>query len=240
MAVKYKGYTIIVEQDENPDDPRNWDNLGTMVCSHRRYCLGDVQTPSVLDWMVDALAGHVNTDTQRWENWCDFSEENHLAIVRKFTEKYLWLPLYGYDHSGFWMSTHNSGWPFNCPWDSGQVGIICVEKAKVLKEFDYKILAIALKKRIYTYLQGEVQTYSEYLSGATYYYKIEDSHGEIVDQCGGYYGSDDRESGLLEAAEGVIDYLIRAHHDKHLAYLKRVIRSGVPFLYRRPFNTTTA
>lgn len=30
-------------RDENPDDPRHWDNLGTMVCWHRRYLLGDLQ-----------------------------------------------------------------------------------------------------------------------------------------------------------------------------------------------------
>ena len=27
--------------DESPESPREWDNLGTMVCAHRRYSLGD-------------------------------------------------------------------------------------------------------------------------------------------------------------------------------------------------------
>lgn len=31
----------IIRYDVSPSDPREWDNLGTMVCLHRRYTLGD-------------------------------------------------------------------------------------------------------------------------------------------------------------------------------------------------------
>lgn len=34
-------YRLRIEQDEFCDGPRNWDNLGHMVCWHRRYKLGD-------------------------------------------------------------------------------------------------------------------------------------------------------------------------------------------------------
>lgn len=34
-------YILEIVRDEFPEDPRNWDNLGTMVCWHRRYNLGD-------------------------------------------------------------------------------------------------------------------------------------------------------------------------------------------------------
>lgn len=37
----YKGYTIKIYHDEDAESPRDWDNLGEMVCFHRRYNLGD-------------------------------------------------------------------------------------------------------------------------------------------------------------------------------------------------------
>jgi hypothetical protein len=37
-------YSYIVEQYfDEVDSPRDWDNLGTMACWHRRYNLGDEQ-----------------------------------------------------------------------------------------------------------------------------------------------------------------------------------------------------
>jgi len=34
-------HKLIVERDDYPDNPRNWDNIGTMVCFHSKYDLGD-------------------------------------------------------------------------------------------------------------------------------------------------------------------------------------------------------
>ena len=43
-------HTVKVSHDTYPDDPRSWDNLGTMVCFHGRYNLGDKhsETPDSL------------------------------------------------------------------------------------------------------------------------------------------------------------------------------------------------
>lgn len=41
---EYKGYTIKVEYDQDPCNPRTeWDSAGTMVCWHSRYNLGDME-----------------------------------------------------------------------------------------------------------------------------------------------------------------------------------------------------
>jgi len=42
-TTKYRGCTIEVMADDGIESPREWDNLGTMVCSHKRYDLGDEQ-----------------------------------------------------------------------------------------------------------------------------------------------------------------------------------------------------
>lgn len=37
----YRGLTIKLYLDPDPESPREWSNLGTMWCKHRRYQLGD-------------------------------------------------------------------------------------------------------------------------------------------------------------------------------------------------------
>lgn len=74
MAVKkleVDGYTVKVMSDDHPWNPREWDNLGTMVCGHRRYRLGNVQVQS--------------------------AEELREAIPETAL---IQLPLFLYDHSG--------------------------------------------------------------------------------------------------------------------------------------------
>ncbi|HHV35064.1 MAG TPA: hypothetical protein GXX59_05740, partial [Syntrophomonadaceae bacterium] len=34
---------VSIKRDNYPQSPREWDNLGIMVCAHRRHCLGDEQ-----------------------------------------------------------------------------------------------------------------------------------------------------------------------------------------------------
>ena len=42
METKHK-YRVAIISDMSPENPRNWDNVGTMVCWHGRYDLGDEQ-----------------------------------------------------------------------------------------------------------------------------------------------------------------------------------------------------
>lgn len=41
MATAIKEITVKLILDRDAESPRDWDNLGTMVCAHRRYTLGD-------------------------------------------------------------------------------------------------------------------------------------------------------------------------------------------------------
>jgi hypothetical protein len=75
-AYSYKGYTLRIQSDPEPESPREWDNIGTMVCWHRRYNLGDEQpkcTPT------------------------EYRADLHPDSII--------LPLYLYDHSGLTIST---------------------------------------------------------------------------------------------------------------------------------------
>ena len=39
--INYKNYTIEITRSEDIDNPRTWGNMGTMVCFHSNYNLGD-------------------------------------------------------------------------------------------------------------------------------------------------------------------------------------------------------
>jgi hypothetical protein len=63
-------------------------------------------------------------------------------------------------------------------------------------------------KQVEDLLRSEIKTYDDYLTGNVYGYKIKAPDGEELDDaCWGFFG-DPKESGLLEAAQNVVDYTI--------------------------------
>ena len=167
------GRKLVVEQCDFAESPREWDNLGTMVCFHTRYNLGDKHI-------------YNHSDYNSWE-------ELERAIIKNENVAVI-LPLYLYDHGGITMNTTG----FSCGWDSGQVGFIFISKEKALSEYGGKIVTKKLKERLVTYLTNEVETYDQYISGDVYQFIIEDENGNEEDSCGGFYGSDISKNGILE------------------------------------------
>jgi len=100
---QHNNRTVVLLYDLCPQDPREWDNLTTMACWHRRLKLGDKQ---------------LNTRYTE-EEFREFVGEEILAI----------LPLYLYDHSDITIRTT----PFSCQWDSGQVGFAYITKSNAEK-----------------------------------------------------------------------------------------------------------
>ena len=173
-------YKIEVIQDESPYSPREDDNLGTMVCFHRRYNLGD------------SKKHHGFSDSDELN---DFIRENKKNIC-------VILPLYIYDHSGLTMNTTG----FSCPWDSSRVGVIYIMKKKVREEYGWKRITKARIEKIRQYLVGEVETYDQYLTGDVYGYRITDTtNDEVVDSCWGFYG----EEYCMTEATGEVECMIK-------------------------------
>ena len=164
--------------DETPESPRDWDNLGTMICFHGRYNLGDKH-------------GYNKNDYSSWD-------ELEKAILVENGRDAIILPVYMYDHSGVSLSTT----PFSCRWDSGQVGFIVVDRDTVRKEYGVKRITAEKKALVEYYLKGEVETYSQYLNGDVYGYEVysidEDGNEEFEDSCYGYYGMEYVEKELAE------------------------------------------
>jgi hypothetical protein len=182
---RIENYLIEVIQDESPESPREWDNLGTMICFHPRYNLGDKHDYRSRDYR---FYDEQTEDIKKKENAC------------------VMLPLYLYDHSGITMSTSS----FGCRFDSGQVGWIVVSKEKVRKEYNVKRINKELIEKVTKVLEGEVETYDQYLTGDVYGYRISKvtecelghEHKEEVDSCWGFYGEDE----CMTEAEGIVEY----------------------------------
>ena len=81
---KKNGLTIKIYQSDYHESPREWDNLGLMICFHRRYELGDKHTMSI-------------------EEAREFRQSKDIIA----------LPLFLYDHSGITMSTKPFSCPWD-------------------------------------------------------------------------------------------------------------------------------
>lgn len=214
-----------IERDDDADSPRSKEYGGytRMICTHRNYILGDIQTkgegPRVREWVLAALRYLYRDLLPSQTSWRTIAVERAItrveeAVNRPLTDSelaefclstlsthFLWLPLYLYDHSGITMNT--SG--FSCGWDSGQVGIIVVPKYAIRHLLYPGSVNALTKKEVAAWerrLKGEVETYDHYLTGACYGGVIEtraneNDEWEEEDSCWGFYGHDHEESGLL-------------------------------------------
>lgn len=158
-----------IVREKHPSSPREWDNLGVMACWHPRYDLGDVQPKkSPNEWMAENVP--------------------EGSVV---------LPLYLYDHSGISMSTGRE-YPFNCQWDSMQVGWIVCASDRIRKEYGAEEITAEIREKVEKVLQAEVGTYDDYLRGEVYGYVVLDKHGETLDSCWDFIGGDIEACGLAD------------------------------------------
>lgn len=180
----YRGCEIIIENDEHSESPRDWENLGTMICFRGRCRLGDAH-----DLLQHQFSG--------WEDLKRYLTEVHGPAM--------FLPIYMYEHGGRELSTE----PFSCPWDSGQVGWIFVTGERMRAEYGENPDMETVEKA----LIQEVATYNQWISGDVYGYLVkgpadawcpECGHKferKILDSCRGIYG----EENARRQAKAVVD-----------------------------------
>ena len=200
----YKGYTVKIVPDNDSENPRTWDNAGKMVCWHRRYDLGDEQ-PRQDPAMY--LCGILGLDSWNYPQ----NNESLKILMGKMEKDYIVLPLYLYDHSGISISTSH-GYPYNDRWDAGQVGFIFISKKDAVKEWGKKLFTKTVEAKAVKYLEGEVKTYDDYLTGNVYGYQVCDENDEVVESCWGYYPDHDDTSGYaycLSEAKDVVDWMVK-------------------------------
>jgi hypothetical protein len=198
------GYRLKIIADNDAESPRDWDNGAVMVCEHRRYNLGDKDGA---DQARDAVRSSrdYRDSWEEGDNALDLSEPNDLWTAIRRCSDIITCPLYLYDHSGISISMGRGGNPFTAfdpgNWDSGMVGFTFMTKAMILKNWmlpENARLTPALKLKALDLMEGETQTYDQFLTGDVYGYVVErmepdadeDDDGENVDSCWGMFGLD--------------------------------------------------
>lgn len=156
-----KNGKLTIYRDIDTVNPREYDNLGKMVCWHKRYQLGDSH----------------NYDTPQ-----DFKESD------EYKDSIVCLPLYLYDHSGIVISISPFiGREVYSEWDSGQVGYIYATKERVQNllniEPSEENQGIVAKV-----LSDETELYNSFLQGDTYGFTLTGHDGSEIEQMGGFIG----------------------------------------------------
>lgn len=174
-----KKYEIKIENDENAWNPREDDNVTTMICFHKRYNMGDQHNVN-------------GDDYSGWDEMEEAIKAEHEVLIMK--------PLYMMEHGNISVSTS----PFGCGWDSGRLGIVFIAREN-LNYFGITDLTDDKLERI---LEGEVKEYDQYLRGEVYQYSVSEvetcdlgcDHVRLISSCGGYYDEKD----CRDEAEAVV------------------------------------
>ena len=170
----HKGLIVKIFHDEDCESPRIWENSTTMVCFHKNYDLGDKHD--------------YNEPTTSWE-------QVKNEIIKRNKGGVIILPIYLYDHSGITISTK----PFQCKFDSGQIGFIFIAKKDARKI--YGPLGKKQISQAYKLLEADVEIYDMYIRGEYYRFEVTDNDDNLVDSCGGYLGFENAENDAMESAE---------------------------------------
>ena len=235
-SIKYRGYTIEIDQDHDPLNPRtDYDNMSTMCCYHSNYNLGDEheQHPEAHSIQEEIALRFAEDDEDLIDaiRYADDEEvKRHLErAIKHASQNAVIMPLYLFDHSGLSMSVND----FGCRWDSGTVGFAYITRERMLKEFGGKYFTKKLRERAAEIIRAEVELYDEYLTGNVYHYNIE----EFNDGCGSFFGYDHEKSGLLAYARDAIDCHIEHERKRKQGALKTLIRNRVPLQNRAQILT---
>ncbi len=211
-------YKLIVSYDEGVPSPRQSDeNLGKMICFHKRYSLGDKHSYQnkdefIFDLLVTTIGdsdkaemkyGKLTSKVDRslYRRQSDLSKAVDDEILSYVERSFVILPLFLFDHSGLTMNTTG----FSCSWDSGQIGWIYASHEDIKREFSKKKI-----QKAKSVLINEVVRYDSYLRGECFCYKLCEE-GKIIDCCNGFIGNfEDVVKDIKDNLHNKFSYLINS------------------------------
>ena len=123
------------------------------------------------------------------------------------------IPVRAYIHGRIALTVSDTGYPFNCRFDSGTFGYLLFKTG----EFGKDNIG----------LEGFVKHWQAVLNGDIYYFVIE-KNGEVIDSCGGF---DDIDY-MKEEITSIINNTIKYEKLEKIKRLKAMIKNRVP-LHRR-------
>lgn len=168
------GNTLEIFYDENPMNPLEDDNLGTMILFHKRYDLG-----------------HKHSINQSmYHSWDELKESlitnNAAKIIRRVDM---------YEHGAIKLFLGKYVGP-DAMWDSGQIGYVYSTIDRIKKWFEIEKITDKIEELVLQNFKGMIEEYTEYLNGRVYGYVIKDKEQNYIDSCYGFYGLNIESNGM--------------------------------------------
>ena len=166
----------------------------------------------------------LDMDGEEWFVWANFErnyKEHHEyadpeeALADAKENGYLIFNLYRYEH-GFVAYKIGELNPFSCPWDSCQVGYVFVDKSKARDTWMWKRISAKRLAYIEQQVRHMAEIYSAWVNGEIYGFVVEDSDGEHIDSCWGFYERDY----CLQEGVSVAEQLVKKGREQELAEAK--------------------
>lgn len=228
----YKSYTCIVKYDEssweNPiEDYDQPEGFGIDLSNHRDFKAFVEELPVDMGDFFDYLSGRLDPDNDEWDAEVAYT-------CKEFEDKYFYRIVRMYCHGSCTIGIGN-GYPFNDPWDSGTAGVVFIPKETVIREGLYGASEGMTDDRLelaaVTFMKSQVELFDDWMNGRGFYWVVEDSEGEVLESCGGYWGDSGAEYAMQEALN-TAEYLHQEQEEKRQKHLKTLIKEHVPLQYR--------
>jgi hypothetical protein len=200
-TIEHRGHKIEVHFDCDCEavNPRENDNVGTMVCWHRRANYGDEQPKcspedwfraKLTDWaearrgISERIDRNIDVFLERIEDW-DLHQ-----LMNRFVQNNMLVPIMAYEDGGITIRAYNYGNFPDKQWDCGQLGFIYVSYEDILKNWGGKgkLPGVRAMKSARRCLEAEIEEYNSFLTGEVYGYKMFDPDGNETDSCWGFIG----------------------------------------------------
>lgn len=191
----------IITYDECASNPvEHWDLLGTMAVH-----------PKHSHWAHEAIDLDIpmgNNPIEHMKNFIKAKGYKQSEVIA--------YPITKYEHSGISLSLGDNR---ICRFDSGIIGFIYAEKAKIRKEFGVKRITKDIVEKVAKIFSDELDTQSDYLNGEVFAYSIYrvnteefEKHSKYclaasraVESCCGYYG----EEYAIDSMKEVLEYMTK-------------------------------
>ena len=183
---------VKVENDECAESPREWDNLWNILTWTSRYNSIDTnQFRDLEEFLLDNLTEKQMVNLYKGK---PSTQEFFERIQKRFYDLgYLVEPISKYEHSGVSYSVGVSQ-----GWDVGVVGLAMVSINDIKKEYGASVLSKGLKEKVYSVLNGELDTYNLWANGEVYTVSLVDYEGNYIDSLWGMIGYDSEEAMVKE------------------------------------------
>lgn len=154
----------------------------------------------------------------------EFDNGEKLSLLEK-TGEIVWLPISMYEHSGITIWLGGKRGP-DAQWDCSTIGFAYVEKSTAEKEGALRAGKDGLynghkswQEWAYAMMQGEMETYNQYVTGEVFGYMVEGGDDHCNDSCWGFYGTDSIPEMIAEAKSSIdfeLERQAKTHEDNKL------------------------